>query len=94
MAGSLKGKTFVLTGVFPEVGGGAGLDLGKARLKAAVEAFGGRVTGAISGKTDFLLVGKSPGFSKVSKARAAGKVRGLTVRKGRTGGQAVAFILS
>lgn len=29
----------------------------------------GRVTGSVSGKTDYLVVGKSPGFSKVSKAR-------------------------
>jgi len=33
VAGALGGKTFVLTGVFPEVGGGAGLDLGKARVR-------------------------------------------------------------
>jgi len=41
-AGSLAGQTLVLTGVFPEVGGGAGLDLGKARVKAMVESFGGK----------------------------------------------------
>ena len=29
---SMAGKTVVMTGVFPEVGGGAGLDLGKARV--------------------------------------------------------------
>jgi hypothetical protein len=31
--------------------------------------FGGRVTGSISGKTDVLVVGKNPGYSKVSQAR-------------------------
>ena len=41
---ALAGKTFVLTGVFPEVGGGKGLELGKARMKACIESFGGRVT--------------------------------------------------
>lgn len=32
-ANVLAGKTCVLTGVFPEVGGGAGLNRGKDRLK-------------------------------------------------------------
>ena len=36
-----------------------------------VESFGGRVTSSISGRTDILIVGKEPGMSKVSKARAA-----------------------
>ena len=40
---ALAGKTLVLTGVFPELGGGCGLNLGKARLTALVEQFGGRV---------------------------------------------------
>lgn len=72
LADVLKGKTVVLTGVFPEVGGGAGLSLGKAKVKAMVQSFGGRVTGSISGKTDMLVVGKNPGFSKVSNARHRG----------------------
>lgn len=67
---TLAGKAFVLTGIFPEVGGGTGLTLGKDRVKNMIEAFGGRVTGSISGKTDVLVVGKAPGFSKVSQARA------------------------
>jgi hypothetical protein len=68
------GKTFVLTGLFPEVGGGGGLSLGKDKAKAMVVSFGGRVTGSVSGKTDVLVVGQQPGMSKVSKARASGKV--------------------
>ena len=52
--------------------GGAGLELGKARCKAMIEAFGGRVTSAVSGKTDYLVVGKSPGAKKVSEAIAKG----------------------
>jgi hypothetical protein len=66
---ALKGKRVVLTGVFPEVGGGRGLTLGKEKVKKMVESFGGRVTGSVSGKTDMLIVGKDPGFSKVSQAR-------------------------
>ena len=66
----LAGQTCVLTGVFPEVGGGIGLQLGKGRMKALIEQFGGRVTGSVSGRTTMLIVGQQPGFSKVSKARA------------------------
>ena len=69
MAGCLTGKTVVLTGLFPELGGGMGLDLGKAKARALVESFGGRVTSSVSGKTDVLLVGKEPGMSKVTQAR-------------------------
>jgi hypothetical protein len=73
--GALAGKTFVLTGVFPEVGGGAGLSLGKGKVKAMIESFGGRVTGSISGKTHVLVVGKNPGTSKVSAARSRSNVQ-------------------
>ena len=69
VANMLAGKTVVLTGVFPQLGGGQGLDLGKGRARAMIESFGGRVTSAVSGKTDVLLVGTDPGMSKVSKAR-------------------------
>ena len=68
----LAGKTIVMTGIFPEVGGGAGLSLGKDRVKAMVESFGGRVTTSVSGKTDILLVGKEPGYAKVSEAQVKG----------------------
>jgi len=37
-------------------------------VKALIESFGGRVTTAVSGKTDYLVVGKDPGASKVKKA--------------------------
>ena len=68
--GCMAGLTCVSTGIFPEVGGGSGLNLGKDRVKAMVQSFGGRVTGSVSGKTNILIVGKQPGMSKVSKARA------------------------
>jgi hypothetical protein len=44
---SLKGKRFVLTGIFPEVGGGGGLSLGKGKVKKMIESFGGVVTGSV-----------------------------------------------
>ena len=70
--GQFEGKRFVLTGLFPEVGGGAGLNLGKDRVKAMIESFGGTVTGSVSGKTDFVVVGKEPGAGKTSQANAKG----------------------
>ncbi len=69
VAGVLNNKKFVLTGVFPEVGGGSGLVLGKDRAKEMIESFGGRVTSSVSGKTDFVLVGQEPGRSKVTQAQ-------------------------
>ena len=73
-------KTFVLTGIFPEIGGGKGLSLGKDKTKAMIVAFGGRVTSSISGKTDVLVVGKEPGMAKVSKARAADHVTMVSLK--------------
>ena len=35
-------QRFVLTGLFPEVGGGSGLNLGKDKMKNLIETFGGR----------------------------------------------------
>ena len=70
IANVLEQKRFVLTGIFPEVGGGTGLNLGKDRVKAMITSFGGVVTSSVSGKTNYLVVGKEPGGSKVDKARA------------------------
>ena len=44
-----------------------------------ISNFGGRITSSISGKTDFLVVGKEPGFSKVSKARTQPKCQLLSL---------------
>ena len=68
----LRGQKVVITGTFPEIGGGSGLELGKARVANMVQAFGGRVTQAVSGATTMLVVGKNPGFSKFSKAKSRG----------------------
>jgi len=68
IAGVFDGQRFVLTGLFPELGGGGGLNYGKDKMKTLIENFGGRVTGSVSGKTNFVVVGKDPGASKVSKA--------------------------
>lgn len=55
----LSGKTFVLTGTFPA--------MTRDEAKARIEAAGGKVSGSVSKKTDFVVVGADPG-SKYEKA--------------------------
>lgn len=64
----LKGKSVVLTGIFPEVGGGTGLNEGKAGVAELVEAFGGTVQVAVSSLTDILVFGSGPGKTKLQAA--------------------------
>ncbi len=58
----LAGKTFVITGTFPEP---------RETLKQQLLNLGAKVRGSVSKRTDYLLVGEKPG-SKLQKARALG----------------------
>ncbi|TYP92690.1 DNA ligase (NAD+) [Fodinibius salinus] len=59
----LEGKTFVLTGSLPS--------LTRKEATEIIEKHGGKVTSSVSGNTDYLLAGDSPG-SKLDKAKELG----------------------
>jgi len=58
--GPLAGKTLVLTGTLD--------DLSRERATELIEAAGGKVTGSVSRKTDYVVAGTDPG-SKLAKAQ-------------------------
>ena len=61
----------VLTGTFPELGGGRGLELGKEKLTQMVtKTVRGRVVKKISSKTTHLVTGLNPGQVKMSEAES------------------------
>jgi DNA ligase (NAD+) len=61
--GPLVGKTLVLTGTLPS--------LTRPDATARIEAAGGKVTGSVSKKTDYLVAGDDPG-TKLTKAQELG----------------------
>jgi DNA ligase (NAD+) len=61
--GVLEGKVFVLTGTLET--------LTREDAKKIIEEAGGKVSGSVSGKTDYLLTGSSPG-SKLKRAKDLG----------------------
>jgi DNA ligase (NAD+) len=61
--GPLVGKTLVLTGTLP--------NLTRPEATARIEAAGGKVTGSVSKKTDYLVAGDDPG-TKLTKAQELG----------------------
>ena len=63
VAGPFAGKTFVLTGTLPS--------LTRDAARAMIEAAGGKVSGSVSKKTDFVLAGAEAG-SKLERAQELG----------------------
>jgi DNA ligase (NAD+) len=61
--GFFSGKTVVITGTFE--------GMPREKIKAIVESQGGKVSGSVSKKTDYVLAGESPG-SKLAKAERLG----------------------
>ncbi len=61
--GPLAGKTLVLTGTLP--------NLTREAATERIEAAGGKVTGSVSKKTDYLVAGADPG-TKLAKAEKVG----------------------
>jgi DNA ligase (NAD+) len=59
--GALSGKTFVLTGSLT--------NMTRDEAKRLIQKFGGKVTGSVSKKTNFVIYGESPG-SKLAKAQS------------------------
>ncbi|HYP67550.1 MAG TPA: NAD-dependent DNA ligase LigA [Thiobacillaceae bacterium] len=62
-AGLLAGKTLVLTGTLP--------NLGREAVKEKIQAAGGKVSGSVSKKTDYVVAGAEAG-SKLAKAQELG----------------------
>ncbi|MFL5867678.1 MAG: NAD-dependent DNA ligase LigA [Thermoleophilaceae bacterium] len=62
--GPLSGKTLVITGTLP--------GLSREEATERIEQAGGKVTGSVSGKTDYVVAGEDPGGTKWSKAQELG----------------------
>ena len=78
MAGAaLAGMTFVLTGA---------MSVPRGAIKALVEANGGKVTGGVSKKTNYVVAGESPG-SKVEKAEKERRAHHQRSRAARNAGR-------
>jgi len=63
LTGVLKGKTFVITGTLSS--------LTRQQAKSLIEEHGGKVSGSVSSRTDYLLAGEDSG-SKLRRARELG----------------------
>jgi DNA ligase (NAD+) len=60
--GALSNKTFVVTGTHP---------VSRTVVEGLIKKYGGKISGSVSKKTDYLVLGEDPG-SKLAKARECG----------------------
>ena len=61
---ALAGKTVVVTGTLT--------NYDRQQIEATIKQHGGKATGSVSKKTDYVLAGAEPGASKIDKARELG----------------------
>lgn len=61
--GRFTGKTFVITGTLPS--------MGRTEMEELIKCYGGKVSGSVSKKTDYLIAGENAG-SKLTKAQELG----------------------
>lgn len=61
---TLAGKTFVITGTLPS--------MSREEASALIVAHGGKVSGSVSRKTDYLVIGNDPGGTKFTRAQELG----------------------
>ncbi len=66
--GSLLRRCFILSGVWPDLEEEAGLRSGKERVKSHIKRYGGKVTLAIWGLKDALVIGEKPGDKELTQA--------------------------
>ncbi len=60
---TLDGLTFVITGT---------LSLPRDEVRSWIESLGGKVSGSVTSKTDYLVIGGDPGGTKYNRAQALG----------------------
>lgn len=70
----LKGLTFVLTGVFTKT---------KNEIKTEIENHGGRVTGTVSGKTDYLIDGEQKSKNLSDGKHSASELKAHEIQKAK-----------
>ena len=68
----LKGKTFILTGSLET--------MTRNEAKEKIRLLGGEISESVSKKTDYLILGKEPGPTKLEKAKKLG-IKTLTEKE-------------
>ena len=76
---ALRPLHVVLTGTFPQLGGGSGLKIGKVKLQQLVESTAhGKVVSALSCKVTHMVTGVNPGAAKLQQSQQYGYMKVVT----------------